>query len=290
VWPDGSVHWLYDKGRAHAGDDGTPRYMTGACVDVTERRRKEDALLEADRQKDEFIGVLAHELRSPLASLVFAVASLDRRLADPTAVRPLQVMSRQIARITRLVDDLLDVSRVAQGKIVLERQRVDLAALLRDAIEVARPGLSAHGHTIEAALEDGLVIAGDADRLGQVFENLLANAVKYTPDGGRIVVRLRRDGESALTSVRDSGIGIDPDMLPQIFGLFVQADGSSSRSQGGLGIGLTLVDRLTRLHGGSVAAYSDGLEQGAEFVVSLPLAGVDAVEPLLLGDECESLA
>jgi len=278
VWPDGTVRWLYDKGRTYTGSDGRPHYMTGACVDITLRRQKEDALREADRQKDEFIGVLAHELRNPLAPLVFAVASLDRRITDAGARKSLDVMSRQIARMSRLVDDLLDVSRVAQGKIALQVEPLDVAAIVRHAAEALRPALVQRRHELALELEEPLNIAADPQRLGQIVENLLGNAVKYTPEGGRISVSLTREPDAAVIRVRDTGIGIAAEMLPRIFEPFVQADNSLDRAQGGLGIGLALVNRLTELHGGTVTAHSEGLSHGAEFTVRLPLLHTSAVE------------
>jgi PAS domain S-box-containing protein len=283
VWPDGTVRWLSDRGRTYAGADGRPHYMTGGCVDVTLRRQREDALHAADRQKDEFLGVLAHELRNPLAPLVFAVASLDRLVSDPAARKSLDVMSRQITRITRLVDDLLDVSRVAQGKIALQIEPLDLAAVVRDAAEAMRPALLQRRHELVLDLEEPLAIAADRQRLGQILENLLGNAVKYTPEGGRIAVSAAREPDAAVIRVRDTGIGIAAEMLPRIFELFVQADNSLDRAQGGLGIGLALVNRLTQLHGGSVTVHSEGLSRGSEFVVRLPLglSGTAAADPSL---------
>jgi PAS domain S-box-containing protein len=270
VWADRTTRWIYGKGRTHRGGDGVPAHMNGACVDVSDRRRKEDALRAADRQKDEFLGMLAHELRNPLAPLVYALAVLDGRATDPEMKRPLEIMQRQVKRLSTLVDDLLDISRVTQGKIALQRDDVDLGAVLHHAVDVVRPALDAAGHAIEVDLADSVTVCGDLQRLGQVFENLLANAVKYTPPGGRIAVQLRRDCGDAVVAVRDNGIGIAPAVLPRVFDLFVQSDASIDRAQGGLGIGLTLVERLTRLHGGSVTAHSRGANQGSEFVVRLP--------------------
>jgi signal transduction histidine kinase len=198
---------------------------------------------------------------------------LDRRVSDPAARKPLDVMARQVRRMSRLVDDLLDMSRIAQSKIELRREPVALASVVRGAIEASASASKARRHTIELHVVDEVEVIGNAQRLGQMFDNLLGNAVKYTPDDGRIVVRIARDGAEGLVTVRDSGIGIAPDVLPRIFDIFVQSERSLDRSQGGLGIGLTLVDRLTRLHGGSVFASSDGVNQGSEFVVRLPIAG-----------------
>jgi len=222
--------------------------------------------------------VLAHELRNPLAPLVFAVASLDRRIADVGARKSIDVMSRQIARMSRLVDYLLDVSRVAQGKIALQVEPLDVAAIVRHAAEALRPALVQRRHELALELEEPLNIAADPQRLGQIVENLLGNAVKYTPEGGSISVSLACEPGAAVIRVRDTGIGIAAEMLPRIFEPFVQADNSLDRAQGGLGIGLALVNRLTELHGGTVTAHSEGLKHGAEFTVRLPLVHPAAVE------------
>jgi PAS domain S-box-containing protein len=277
-WPNGEVRWLHDKARMYRGADGLPHYLSGACVDVTERRQKEEALVEADRQKDEFLGMLAHELRNPLAPLVYAVASLEQRLPDEKSRKTLDVMSRQVSRISRLVDDLLDVSRVAQGKIALQMQPLDLAVVVRDAVDAVRPGIIERHQQLVLALDDQVMVSGDALRLGQVLVNLLNNAVKYTPEGGRISVSLVGESGAATIRVSDTGIGMSAEMLPRVFDLFVQADSSLTHSQGGLGIGLALVSRLTRLHGGTVTAHSDGPSRGSEFVIRLPLVAPRAIE------------
>ena len=272
VWPDGTVRWLFDKGKTVLGTDGRPRSMAGACVDVTERREKEEALLAADRQKDEFLGMLAHELRNPLAPIIYSVAALERQMPAPEAKRPLEIISRQARRMTRIVDDLLDVSRVTQGKISLKRERLDIASIVGIAAEVSRAIMDARGHRLEVRVPGTPVpVSGDAVRLGQVFENLLSNAAKYTPPGGSVTVTVEREGPNAIVRVRDTGVGISADVLPRIFDLFVQADTTLDRSEGGLGIGLTLVSRLTHMHGGVVEARSDGPGLGAEFLVRLPL-------------------
>jgi PAS domain S-box-containing protein len=273
VWPDGSVRWLYDKGRVVDGS----RIMTGACADVTERRQKEEELRAADRQKDEFLGMLAHELRNPLAPMAYSAALLERLMQDPSARRPLDVINRQVRRMTRIVDDLLDISRVTQGKVSLKHDMLDLALLIGEAAEASRPALEARRHKLRLDVRDApLQVSGDPVRLTQIFENLLNNAGKYTPSGGEITVSVRRESSSAVVSVRDTGVGISPAMLPRIFDLFVQADTSLDRAEGGLGIGLTLVDRLVRLHGGAVEARSEGPGFGSEFIVRIPALVADA--------------
>ena len=282
VRPDGSVRWLFDKGKTMVDGDGRPHSMAGACVDVTERREKEEALRAADRQKDEFLGMLAHELRNPLAPIIYSVAALERQMPAPEARRPLEIITRQARRMTRIVDDLLDVSRVTLGKISLQHERLDVTTVVSNAAEVSRAAMTARGHRFEVRLPGTpLPVSGDAVRLAQVFENLLSNAAKYTPPGGRVAVTVQREGAQAVVRIRDSGVGINADVLPRIFDLFVQADATLDRAEGGLGIGLTLVDRLTRMHGGRVEAHSEGPGTGAEFVVRLPL---DA-EALVASDE-----
>ena len=270
VWPDGSVRWLSDKGRVYEGKGGS-RYMTGACVDVTDRRTKEDALRAADRQKDEFLGMLAHEIRNPLAPLTYSATILEGRIQDPELKRPLEVITRQARRMIRIVDDLLDVSRVTQGKISLQRERVSLADVIAQCADASRPLMEGRRHQFEAGpVDPALAVNGDAVRLAQVIENLLINAAKYTPDGGRIALTAAAEGATAVIEVRDNGVGIGPGMLHRVFDLFAQADTSLDRAEGGLGIGLTLVDRLVRMHGGRVEARSAGLGLGTTFTVYLP--------------------
>jgi PAS domain S-box-containing protein len=236
------------------------------------------ALTEADRRKDEFLAMLAHELRNPLAPIRNAVEILN---AKGPVVPELQwaraVIGRQIAQMGRLVDDLLDVSRISRGKIELRKERVALASVIGGALEATRPTAEKWGHELTVVLPaEPLEVEGDVVRLGQVVLNLVDNACKYTDRGGRISLRVERDGAQAVIRVRDSGIGIPPEMLGQIFDMFTQVDRSLDRAQGGLGIGLTLVNRLVELHGGSVEAFSEGSGKGSEFVVRLPLAGAAA--------------
>ena len=275
VLPDGTVRWLFDKGRVYIGETGS-RYMAGACLDITKRHQKEDALRAADRQKDEFLGMLSHEIRNPLAPMLYSVSVLERHLSDPVTRRPLEVIGRQVRRMIRIVDDLLDVSRVTQGKISLKRDRLLIGEVVAQAVEASRPLMEAHKHTVQLRNPDAsLAVLGDIVRLGQVFENLLVNAAKYTPAGGVITVTVGRQNDDAVITVTDTGIGIDPAMLSKVFDMFAQVDTSLDRSEGGLGIGLTLVDRLTRLHGGTVEAHSDGLGFGSSFTVTLPLVVSD---------------
>ena len=232
------------------------------------------ALREADRRKDEFLATLAHELRNPLAPICNGLHILSMPKVDAeTAQMTREMMERQVHHLVRLVDDLLDVSRVMRGKIELRKEPVELATVIARAVETARPLLDAQGHEFALDLRhDPLVLDADPVRLAQVIANLLTNAAKYTEPNGRIEIMALRDANDAVLRVRDNGIGIAPKMLPRIFELFVQADHSSTKAQGGLGIGLTLVKTLVEMHGGMIQAQSDGLQKGSEFIVRLPMS------------------
>ncbi len=251
----------------------TPQ-VQGMARDITDRKRAEEALRDADRKKDEFLAMLAHELRNPLAPLCNALEIMRLAPGNPEAVRRAQeMMGRQVQQMARLVDDLLDVSRITLGKIELRRERLDLSAVVLSAVETSRPLIETARHVLTLVPPpQPLSVEGDPTRLAQVLSNLLNNAAKYTPEGGRICLIVERDGPQAVVRVRDSGVGIPPEMLSHIFELFSQGDPSRPSAQGGLGIGLTLVRKLTELHGGSVEAHSDGPQKGSEFVVRLPLA------------------
>ena len=242
--------------------------------EVAERRRAEQALKEADRHKDEFLAMLAHELRNPLAPIRNAVHLMKMKsLEDPQLRLSRDIIDRQLIQLSRLVDDLLDVSRITRGKINLARQRVELHELVERAVETITPAIEARGHTLDVEVpERPLAIYGDPMRLTQALGNVLGNAAKYTDSGGRITVRARRRRRDVEISVRDTGIGIGPEVLPCIFDLFTQVDQPSGRPQGGLGIGLALVRQLVEMHGGSVTAASEGPGKGSEFVIRLPLS------------------
>ena len=239
------------------------------------------ALRDTDRRKDEFLATLAHELRNPLAPIRNSLQILKMPRLDPETIeRSREMMDRQVQQLVRLVDDLLDVSRVMRGKVELRKERVELASIVARAIETAQPLVEAQMHQLTVLLPDeSLPLEADPVRLAQVLSNLLTNAAKYTDRNGSIRVTAVRDGDEAVVRVIDNGIGLAPDMLPHVFELFVQADHSSTKAQGGLGIGLTLVKNLVEMHGGSVTAHSPGLGQGCEFVVRLPLAKQIGVEP-----------
>ena len=228
--------------------------------EVSERARAEAALKEADRHKDEFLAVLAHELRNPLAPIRNAVEIMRRSaLPDPQLAWSRDVIERQVKHLTRLVDDLLDVSRITRGNINLSREAVTVTTIVARAIETIQPLIAEQRHELQVDVpEDALEVEGDLTRLTQVLGNLLNNAAKYTDPGGTIFVSARRANTDVEIRVRDNGIGIPPELLPRLFKLFTQVDGAAHRAQGGLGIGLALVRQLVQMHGGSVTAYSQG--------------------------------
>ena len=241
--------------------------------EVSERARAQDALKEADRHKDEFLAVLAHELRNPLAPIRNAVEIMRRSaLTDPQLAWSRDVIERQVKHLTRLVDDLLDVSRITRGNINLSREPVAVTTIVARAIETIQPLIAEQRHELTLDVpEEGLEVEGDLTRLTQVLGNLLNNAAKYTDPGGSIALGVRRVGTDVDIRVRDNGIGIPPELLPRLFQLFTQVDGAAHRAQGGLGIGLALVRQLIQMHGGSVTAYSQGPGHGSEFLIRLPL-------------------
>ena len=265
--------WMLWTNRALAFDaEGRVLEAQSSGVDITERRRAEEALREADRRKDEFLAMLAHELRNPLAPIRNALYLLRvGESAGPLAAEAREVMERQLSQLIRLVDDLLEVSRISRGKIELRRASVDLAGVVASAVETSRPTIDAARHRLDVRLPPApLHVDGDFVRLAQVIANLLNNAAKYTDPGGRISVSVERDGAEAAIRVQDNGVGLAPELLPRIFDMFAQAD--RARAAGGLGIGLALAKMLVDLHGGRIEAKSDGPGQGSEFAVHLPLA------------------
>jgi PAS domain S-box-containing protein len=245
--------------------------------DITARRMAQTALLRADRRKDEFLATLAHELRNPLAPIRSALQLL-RRPGSTLDAEPLYaMMERQVDHIVRLVDDLLEVARITEGKIELRRAPLDLADVIGRAVETCRTQIEAAGHVLVLDLPPTpLPVHADAVRLSQVFANLLNNAAKYTESGGRIEVGARLDGDTIVATVSDNGVGIRGEMLPHVFDLFTQADDAGRHSQGGLGIGLTLVRSLVEMHGGTVEAHSEGMMAGSRFVVRLERMPVPA--------------
>lgn len=259
--------------------------------DITDQIRAEQLLKESDRRKDEFLATLAHELRNPLASLSNALHILPRVEDQPERVAHLrEIMGRQVGQLRRLIDDLLDVSRISRGKIELRRQATDLISIVHEALESVAPAIEAHKHTLECDMPGhSLAFYGDHGRLVQVFGNLIQNASKYTPSGGRISIRLDQEDEDFIVRVRDTGLGIPNSMLNSIFEPFTQINQSLDRAQGGLGIGLTLVKSIVEMHGGAVQVRSDGVAQGSEFTVRLPRTSVDARECSLSEPSLDSL-
>ncbi len=281
VMADGSARWFLTRAEPLLAPDGAVEGWIGTSADIEDKRRLEASLREADRRKDEFLAMLAHELRNPLAPIRTAVELL--RLRDgtsPTATRAREVIDRQAQHLTRLVDDLLEVSRVTTGKIRIELEPVDGRNVLARAIETTQPAIEARRQRLAVATpERPVVVRADATRLAQVLGNLLHNAAKYTPVGGAIEVALAAVGEQAVFRVSDSGLGIPTDMLEQIFEPFTQIDRSLDRSQGGLGIGLTLARRLVELHGGTIRATSSGVAgQGSTFTVTLPIVAATVAD------------
>jgi two-component system CheB/CheR fusion protein len=273
VWPDGTVRWLRDQGGVFRAGVGGGMHMTGACVDVTDRRQAEEALRETARRKDEFMAILAHELRNPLAPVRNAIQILQLRGGEPGVVdRVREMMDRQVTHLSRLVDDLLDVSRITAGKVQLRTEPLDLAHLAAQAVADHRAGYEAKGVSLGVEAPDAAVwVAGDPTRLAQVLDNLLTNALKFTAQGGHVAVAVASDpGGRASLTVRDTGAGIEPEMLARLFEPFSQADRTLDRSAGGLGLGLAIVKGLAELHGGAVRAESGGLGLGSAFTVTLP--------------------
>ncbi|MEO7319341.1 MAG: hybrid sensor histidine kinase/response regulator, partial [Chthoniobacteraceae bacterium] len=240
---------------------------------TAELGKSEMRLREADKRKDEFLAMLGHELRNPLAAIRHAVRIDDESLDDPDA-RQLarEVIDRQSAQLTRMVDDLLDVERINRGRIVLRIEALELDAVLARAVEAVRPFIEEKKHILAVEAESELSVRGDAARLQQVFVNLLSNAAKYTDEGGRIQVAVRRHHAEAVIAISDNGVGLTTEVLPRVFDLFTQAHTSLDRAQGGLGIGLTVVKSLIEMHGGSIAVQSEGNARGSTFTVRLPLA------------------
>jgi PAS domain S-box-containing protein len=247
-------------------------------------------LKEADRRKDEFLATLAHELRNPLAPIRNSLQILRMpRIGEEVVRQTTEMMERQVHHLVRLVDDLLDVSRVMRGKIELRRESIELASIVARAVETAQPLIDAQGHSLEISVpRESMLLYVDPVRVAQIVGNLLTNAAKYTQANGRIWLSATTEGPQAVLRVRDTGIGIDPALLPHVFDLFVQADHSFAKAQGGLGIGLTLVKNLVEMHGGAVVARSEGLGKGSEFVVRLPLATPPPTTEEAIGESAKS--
>jgi signal transduction histidine kinase len=284
---NGEIKWIRAIGGATYAPDGTPTYFDGITVDVSAQKRDQERLArvlnrereqarlleEQDRRKDEFLATLAHELRNPLAPIRTGLQFLRMGGSGEQATRTHEMMERQLRHLVRLVDDLLDISRITLGKVELKKERVDFRTLLGSAIEATRPLVEAANHELAVRLPaDALPLDADPTRLAQVLANLLNNAAKYTPPGGRIQLTAEIEASMLVVRISDTGVGIPPDMLSKVFDMFTQVGRSIDQSQGGLGIGLTLVRRLLEMHGGSVEAESAGANAGSTFIVKLPLA------------------
>jgi PAS domain S-box-containing protein len=286
---DGQYRWILNTGTPRFAADSRYDGYIGSCIDIHERKELEERLAGhtqmlrlADRRQNEFIAMLSHELRNPLAPIANA-ASVLRTLEgnDKTLKRLREIIERQVARLRRVVDDLVDVTRVMQGQIALTREWLDVGDVIRAAAEIVQPKLTATGHTLAITLPpQALHVQGDSVRLAQALSNIILNAAKFTPDPSPILITASEDtsqGNGVLNlSVKDAGQGIAPEFLPHVFELFAQQDQTLARSYGGLGIGLTLSKRIAQLHGGDVKAFSEGPGKGAEFILSLPLARQDA--------------
>jgi PAS domain S-box-containing protein len=291
IWPDASEHWIsvhgspYVCARASAAEPPRLRFL-GIIADITLRKQTEATLRDADLRKDEFLATLAHELRNPLAPIRNAVQIMQLSRDEAMHQSARGIIERQLKQMVHLVDDLLDVSRISQGKVELRLEQVDVADAVLDAIETSRPLIDAGRHHLSTRLAPlrALMVEADVTRLCQIVANLLNNAAKYTPEGGHIQVRAERDGAQAVITVQDSGIGLTQDMLPRVFDMFAQGDRSMERAQGGLGIGLALVKRLVEMHGGAVTATSEGPDRGSRFTVRLPLIPLPAPSPRLDGE------
>jgi signal transduction histidine kinase len=278
VRADGSVLYVQNDVEPLYDRQGRVCGCVSVCLDMTEQKQIESVLREADRRKDEFLATLSHELRNPLAPIRNALEVMRRAGDDPALKeRALAIMERQLQQLVRLTDDLLDVSRITRNRIELRRDRIDLRNVLRSAIETVEPLSDAAGHSIVVDLpESGVWVFGDFTRLAQAFANLLNNAVKYTDRGGSIAVAASIDADEAVIAVSDTGIGIDPAVLPRIFDMFMQAEQGVARPRSGLGIGLTLARRLIELHDGRIDVRSGGPGEGTTFFVRLPIVNVVA--------------
>jgi PAS domain S-box-containing protein len=290
---DGEYRWFLSRAMPIRDDDGNVLRWFGTNTDITERMRMEEALREADRRKDLFLATLAHELRNPLAPIVSGLELLRRADRDDALKeRVVGTLERQTRHLVRLVDDLLDVSRITRGNVALRRARVELDEILRSAVEASQPALDAAGHDLEIDLSDEpMVLDADATRLAQVFSNLLNNSARYTPRGGTIRIESAREAEAAVVRVIDSGIGLSEEVRERVFEMFYQVEraegadpygrglrGDGPEDEGGLGIGLTLVRSLVKLHGGRVTVESEGPDRGSVFTVRLPVLAASSAD------------
>jgi CheY-like chemotaxis protein len=275
-----AVHYIPDMSA-----EGRVRGCFALIEDISPRKRAERSLREADRRKDDFLAILAHELRNPLTPIRNVAHILSRGEPDAATVRRSgEMLERQANMLTQLVDDLLDVARIIRGRINLRREAVSLISVVESALESLRPVLEARRQVVKVTVgEEKLFVNADPVRMSQVVTNLLTNASRYSPEGSAVKISIDAERDEAVLSVRDEGIGIDPHLLPRIFDQFLQGDRSLDRSQGGLGVGLTIVRHLVAMHGGQVIAESAGLGKGSEFRVHLPRAEAPSADPAALG-------
>ena len=268
---DGVYHWHLTRANAMRGVSGKITRWIGSSTDIDKVKQTEQALHDADRKKDEFLAMLGHELRNPLAPILTALQLMKLRGHATGAEREREVIERQVRHVARLVDDLLDVSKITRGKISLQREPIEISVAIVKAIEIVAPIIERRTHRLSVEVPaDGLAVDGDPFRLSQVIANLLTNAALYTPHGGRIDISARREGTDVVLDVTDTGIGIGAELLPRIFEMFTQGVRPIDRAEGGLGLGLALVQSLVKLHGGSVTAGSGGSGKGSRFTVRLP--------------------
>lgn len=289
---NGAKFWGSGVMIALRSEDGEPRGFVKSFRDLTERqlldeklRQQTDELLEIDHRRSEFLAMLAHELRNPLSPILNSVFVLEHQLGsdDPVVQAATRTIQRQVTSLKRMIDDLLDVSRVSNQKLVLEKRLVAIDEVVNNAVNDVRSLLDERRHNLSLSLRSiaGVLVDADPVRLQQIFINLLTNAARYTQPEGQIRLAGEREGDGVVVRVRDSGVGIAPELGNKIFDLFTQADHSMTRTQGGLGIGLALVKNLVELHGGTVSVHSDGLNTGCEFLVKLPIAGEAEIDPAI---------
>lgn len=285
---DGEYRWFVDNGVPHRLEDGAPSRFVGSAIDIHDRKQLEETLAErtqalrlAERRQGQFLAMLSHELRNPLAPIANA-ASVLRTLehSNPILVRLREILERQVGRLGRLVEELIDVTRAAQGQISLVRERVSIDSVVQAAVANSHDKINAARHRLEVDVPDErLFVRGDAGRLAQALANLIGNAAKFTLEPGVVSITVRRAAKTVHLSVKDAGQGIAPEFLPHAFELFAQQDQSLARSMGGLGVGLTLARRIAQLHGGDVEAFSEGIGEGSEFILWLPLLDEVPADP-----------
>jgi PAS domain S-box-containing protein len=296
---DGTHRWVLMHGVPRHASDGSFHGYTGSCVDIHERKELEERLAErtralrlADRRKDEFLAMLAHDLRNPLGPIANATAILKMMESQTPAIAPVrQIVERQLDQLRRVIGDMRDVTRITQTKVELHREPLSVATLVRDAVASAQPQIDSRGHRLNIELGDAaLTVSGDATRLSQALSHLLCNAAKFTSMPGTIEVFTTVHGPQVSIHVKDRGQGISPDFLPHVFEPFAQENQSTPRTNNGLGVGLTIARRLAQMHGGDITAASNGRNEGAEFVLSLPMCEPGAASAHPAKESAESAA